>query len=190
MKIETPSPFITLNPAQSNGFLHVTALGSEAPKTFSQFLNITATQPTKRRVKHTDAPNILVAEDDCNDENLLKWAFKKVGLNGTVHFVHDGAEVLDYLLGTAPFDDRTKYPLPGLLMIDLKMPRVDGFELLSWLRKLPGLNGITVVVMSGSTWEQDFERARALGADRCLNKWLDFSELVAAISGLVASTNN
>jgi CheY-like chemotaxis protein len=130
-----------------------------------------------------------VAEDDSNDEHLLKWAFTKAGLHTPVHFVHNGAEVMDYLLGTSPYDNREQYPFPSLLMLDLKMPCVDGFELLSWLRRLSGLDQLSVVVMSGSSWQQDFERARRLGADFCLNKSLDFSELVNAIKDVVGQRN-
>jgi len=134
-------------------------------------------------------PAILVAEDDSNDTELLKWAFTTTGLDAPVHFVHNGAEAMDYLVGTPLFDDRTKYPFPKLFIMDLRMPCVDGFELLSWLRRLPGLARLKVAAMSGSSWQQDFERARALGADLCLNKSLDFSELVAAIKNLVAGKN-
>jgi CheY-like chemotaxis protein len=127
---------------------------------------------------------ILVAENDSSDERLLKWAITNAGIPAPVFFVHDGAEAMDYLLGIPPYHDRAKYPFPRLLIVNLKMPRVDGFELLSWLQKLPGLDKLAVAVMSGPSWQQDFERARALGANLYLNKWLDFSELVQAIKAL------
>jgi len=132
---------------------------------------------------------IIVAEDDPNDVQLLKWAFAKAGLAALVHFVHDGAEAMDYLSGTPPFNDRTKYPFPNLMMLDLKMPCVNGFELLSWLRKQPSLDRLEVAVMSGSCWQQDFERARALGTSLFLNKSLDLHEVVAAIKDLVSVRN-
>jgi len=140
-------------------------------------------------MSHTPEPSILVAEDDCNDEHLLKWAFANAGLDAPLHFVHDGAEAMDYLLGIPPFDDRAKYPFPKLLLIDLKMPRVDGFELLSWLRKLPCLGRLEVAVMSGCSWQEDFKHVRNLGVHSYLNKSLDFSELVDAIKQLAAGRN-
>jgi two-component system response regulator len=139
----------------------------------------------QQKVECGSEPFILVAEDDSNDEHLLKWAFTRAGLHTPVYFVHNGAEAMDYLLGTPPYVDRRQYPLPNLLMLDLKMPCVDGFELLSWVRRLPGLDQLSVAVMSGSSCQQDFERARQLGADFCLNKALDFSELVDAIQDVV-----
>ena len=138
----------------------------------------------EKQMRHSAESCILVAEDDCNDEHLLQWAFTKADLDMPAYFVHNGAEAMDYLLGTPPFEDRSKYPFPNLLLLDLRMPCVDGFELLSWLRKLRGLHPLAVVVMSGRSWQEDFERARRLGATACLNKSLDFTDLVAAIKGL------
>src|SRR5215472_8270124 len=110
----------------------------------------------------TPQPIILVAEDDPSDQHLLKWAFTNAGLATPPQFVHDGAEAMDYLLGIRPFDDRAQYPFPDLLVIDWKMPRVDGCELLSWLRKLPDLVQLPVAVMSGASWEEDFQRASSM----------------------------
>ena len=133
----------------------------------------------------TPQPVILVAEDDPSDEHLLKWAFTNAGLTRPLQFVHNGAEAMDYLLGVSPFDDRARYPFPDLLVLDWRMPRVDGCELLSWLRKIPDLDQLRVAVMSGASWEQDFEQARSMGANLFLNKWKEFSELVQAIKDLI-----
>jgi len=125
--------------------------------------------------------SILVAEDDSHDMRLLKIAFAKAGVQSPVYFVRNGAEAMDYLSGKPPFNDRGKYPYPDLLLLDLKMPGVDGFELLSQLKNATGLGRVTVAAMSGSCWQQDFERARDLGAALCLDKSIELLELIAAI---------
>ncbi|HWV99659.1 MAG TPA: response regulator [Candidatus Acidoferrum sp.] len=124
---------------------------------------------------------ILVAEDDSSDALLLKLAFSEAEVIVPMNFVRDGMEAMDYLRGVPPFDDRAKYPLPDLLVLDLKMPRMDGFEVLTWLRQQPGSERITVAVLSGTTWPADIQRAYALGADFCLNKLFGFRQLVNVV---------
>src|SRR5438874_13730859 len=93
---------------------------------------------------------ILIADDDQNDVFFLQRAFKKVGLEHELVHVADGQEAVDYLnSGSAPGDGK-KHLVPDLMLLDLKMPRMTGFEVLSWLRKQPDLRGMPVVVLSGS----------------------------------------
>src|SRR5436190_8661740 len=94
-----------------------------------------------------------------------------------VQFVRDGLEALDYLQGEQPFDDRQRHPIPNLLLLDLKMPRMDGFEVLEWLRRHPVLGRLLVVVLSASPREEDITRAYALGANSYLVKPNDATEL-------------
>jgi CheY-like chemotaxis protein len=124
---------------------------------------------------------ILVAEDDSNDVLLLELALAKVWVNAHLHFVHDGMEATDYLRGVPPFDSRAKHPLPNLLLMDLKMPRMDGFKLLAWLQGQPRSDQMTVAVLSGSCWQADIDRAHALGANFFLNKPLDFRQLAGVV---------
>ncbi|HWW01478.1 MAG TPA: response regulator [Candidatus Acidoferrum sp.] len=124
---------------------------------------------------------ILVAEDNATQALMLKVAFDQAELTVPTHFVRDGMEALNYLRGVPPFDNRAKHPLPDLLVLDLKMPRMDGFEVLTWLRQQPGSQRITVVVLSGTTWPADIQRAYALGADFCLNKLFGFRQLVDVV---------
>jgi CheY-like chemotaxis protein len=93
--------------------------------------------------------------------------------------VADGQEAIDYLRGDADYADRARYPFPGLLLLDLKMPKVDGFDVLSWLKTRPDLETLAVVVLSSSSREDDIERARELGADDYRVKPADFEDLLA-----------
>lgn len=108
--------------------------------------------------------NILIAEDQETDAYLMKWAFKKVGLEHQFSHVLDGQQTVDYLCGTAPFSDRERFPLPDLLLLDLKMPRLTGFDVLAWLKSNPGLNRFPVVVLTSSDLPADIEKAQELGA--------------------------
>jgi CheY-like chemotaxis protein len=121
---------------------------------------------------------ILVAEDDPNDSFLLRRAFSKAGVTVPIHFVRDGQEAIDYLQGKPPFVDVINTP-PTMLLLDLKMPRLNGFDVLKWLRHQPALKGIFVVVLSSSGLEEDRRQAYALGADSYIMKPNDAQQLTA-----------
>jgi len=129
---------------------------------------------------------ILVADDDQNDVFFLKRAFQKSGFTQPMMHVADGQEAIDYLRGDADYADRTRYPFPGLLLLDLKMPKVDGFDVLSWLKTRPDLESLPVVVLSSSSREDDIERARELGADDYRVKPADFEDLLALAQDVAA----
>jgi CheY-like chemotaxis protein len=121
---------------------------------------------------------ILVADDDQNDVFFLRRAFQKSGLEYSVMHVSDGQEAIDYLRGEANYSDRSRFPLPSLLLLDLKMPKVDGFDVLHWLKEHSTLKELPVVVLSSSSREDDIERARSLGADDYRVKPADFEQLL------------
>src|SRR5437016_5277402 len=121
---------------------------------------------------------ILVADDDQNDVFFLRRAFQKSGLEHSVVHVADGQEAIDYLRGEADYSDRSRFPLPSLLLLDLKMPKVDGFDVLAWLRNRAELKALPVVVLSSSSREDDIQRARSLGADDYRVKPADFEQLL------------
>jgi len=141
----------------------------------------------------TDSRAILVAEDDQNDALLLQCALAKTGLNGPVTVVHDGEEARNYLLGAGPYGDRTRYPLPGIMVVDLMMPRLGGFELLRWTRAQPELEHVFIVVLTGVERRSWMEQAYKLGANLYLVKPLSFNELsgviaCAAVAGTTMSS--
>ena len=127
---------------------------------------------------------ILIVEDDANDALLLKLAFATAGVRAPVHLVGDGIEAMAYLKGAPPFGDRAMHPPPDLLVLDLKMPRADGFEVLAWMQQRPGRERLTLAVLTGSCSQADINRAYSLGADFCLNKRLDFRQLVDLVRQL------
>jgi CheY-like chemotaxis protein len=130
-------------------------------------------------------PTILIAEDDSTDVFLLQWAFKTAGVSATPDFVRDGLEVIEYLQGQSKLK-RKHLPeaRPDLLILDLKMPRMTGFEVLEWLRHCPELRPANVVVFSSSFTPEDLERAGVYRIDHYFVKPTDVTELVAMVKRL------
>jgi len=113
----------------------------------------------------TGLPLVLYAEDEESDALILKRAFKKANVLNLLTIVKDGQEAVDYLSGAAPYGDRREHPLPGLMLLDLKMPRMSGFDVLSWIAGAhPDLRSIPVVVLSSSSSDADIRKAREMGA--------------------------
>jgi CheY-like chemotaxis protein len=109
---------------------------------------------------------ILLAEDDPNDQTLFCAAVAKTALDLRIHIVGHGQEVLEYLEGAGPYADRTAYPLPDVLVLDLRMPVMDGFEVLAWCQASPAFRTLRVVALSGSVDESWVDRALGAGACR------------------------
>lgn len=129
--------------------------------------------------------SILHVEDDPNDALLVQRAFKKANVSFAVNHVHDGEVATHYLSGVAQYSNREDFPLPSLILLDLKLPRKNGFEVLSWLRKqaVP-LNRLPVVVFSSSNQPADVNRAYELGANAYMVKPAGFDELSETIKVL------
>ena len=124
---------------------------------------------------------ILLVEDDPNDVLLLQRAFQKAGLRDALRVARDGEEAIEYLSGHGPYADRERYPLPFLVLLDLKMPGTDGFEVLQWARAEPDLKRLLIVVLTSSHLQSDVDRAYELGANSYLVKPVEFSEMVNLI---------
>lgn len=110
--------------------------------------------------------HILLVEDDVNDQALFCAAARRTGLELQVHTVPHGQEALEYLEGAGAYADRTACPLPEVLVLDLRMPVMDGFEVLSWCQASPVFRSLPVVALSGSVDEKWSKQALAAGASR------------------------
>ncbi len=130
-----------------------------------------------------EAP-ILVADDDENDVFFLRRALERAGVGSRLFVAHDGQEAIEYLEGANPYSNRAQYPFPALLLLDLKMPRMDGFDVLAWMHQRPECGELAVVVLSSSFQEDDIRKARQLGADDYQIKPSDFQKLVELIRNL------
>lgn len=113
---------------------------------------------------------VLLVEDNPDDVFFLERALEKSGLGWSLRVVTDGQEALDYLSGSKTFADRAQHPLPDLILLDLKLPYVSGFEVLGWIREQPGLRGLPVVILTSSPEERDQRRAAELGVRAYLLK--------------------
>ncbi|HTD66725.1 MAG TPA: response regulator [Candidatus Limnocylindria bacterium] len=132
-----------------------------------------------------DTPfNILVAEDNEDDLFLLEQAFKKAAVTSRLYPVRDGYEALAYLKREDPYGDETAYPSPDIVLLDLNMPRVNGFEVLEWLRQQPTLGRLMVHVLTASCREDDVKRAYDLRANSFVVKPSRVDELVAFVTAL------
>lgn len=120
---------------------------------------------------------ILQVEDCEEDVFLLKYAFRRAGLENPVSVVVDGQQAIDYLAGTDKYADRKEYPLPCLVLLDLKLPRKKGLEVLEWIRAEPTLKWLIVIILSSSIHDKDVERAYELGANAFLVKPSDTDAL-------------
>ena len=127
---------------------------------------------------------ILLAEDREDEVLLIRRAFREANFVNPLHVVPDGEEAIAYLEGKGKYANREEYPLPALLLLDLKMPRKDGLEVLDWIRHHPQLSALRVVVLTSSDHIQDVNRAYQLGANSFLVKPVDFHHFVEMTQAL------
>jgi len=125
--------------------------------------------------------SILIVDDCHEDKYFLLWALKTLDLNCPIHVVSSGEEAISYLSAKPPFEDRTRFPIPHLMMLDLKMPKVDGFQVLKWLKTQRALDGLHVVVFPGPKRDSDVAKAKELGAEDYMIKPVDTLDLVKAV---------
>ena len=126
-------------------------------------------------------PTVLYVEDSPEDFALLELAAKKCGTPFSLQHAVDGDQAITYLNGADVHGDRKTYPLPDLVLLDLKLPRLDGFEVLEWIRDNPVTRKLPVVVLAGSSFRADIRRALELGANHYAAKPGSFAELQVLI---------
>lgn len=129
--------------------------------------------------KHT----VLLVEDDPNDILLIQRAFRKAKLtNINMQVIQDGDAAIDYLDGAGDYTDRDRYPFPVLILLDLKLPRRSGLEVLGWLRQQPELRRLPVIILTSSQENIDINHAYDLGANSYLVKPLGLNALVEVVT--------
>lgn len=152
-------------------------------------------KPTARDKRHSTAtelqrvsrPTVLHIDDDPNDTELFQAAARRANVQFSIQNVTDGEQAMAYLNGRGVFANRQLYPMPVLILLDLKMPRATGFDVLKWIRTHPGVGNIAVVVFSGSELRDDIQRAFAVGADSYMVKPIGFNALVNLVKNIESS---
>jgi DNA-binding response OmpR family regulator len=126
---------------------------------------------------------ILLVEDDANDVFFFQRAMKKGAFINPIQVASDGQEAIDYLKGAGKFADREVYPLPGLVLLDLKLPFVMGLDVLKWIRQESGLS-LVVLLLTASSDDADIGAAYRLGANGFLIKPSDFGQLQEMVKAI------
>jgi CheY-like chemotaxis protein len=127
---------------------------------------------------------ILLVEDDPSDALLVRKAAQKTLAGIPIALATDGEEAVRYLKGEGQYSDRSAFPFPDLVLLDLKMPRMNGYEFLRWIRAQPVLKRLPVIVLTGSIQETDTRRAYEEGANSYVTKPSNFDDLVEAMKTL------
>ena len=125
-----------------------------------------------------DQAVILLVEDREDDILLVRKSFERAWINNPLLVVRNGEEAIHYLAGEERYANREEYPLPDLILLDLKLPGIDGFDVLRWVRRQPDFGTIPVVVLTSSDAIRDVNRAYTLGANSFLVKPLEFENFV------------
>ncbi len=129
---------------------------------------------------------VLAAEDEESDAFFLRRAFERAGLTNPLVIVHDGQEAVDYLAGQGAYADRAVHPMPALLLLDLKMPRMNGIEVLTWKGQRPEFKNLPAVVLSSSPDQSDIRRAKDAGAQEYFVKPHSLHDLIGVVEALSA----
>ncbi len=127
---------------------------------------------------------ILLVEDNPDDEALTLRAFKKNNIKNDVAVAHDGVEALDYLFGTGAYAGRDVNDTPAVVLLDIKLPKIDGLEVLRRLRAEERTRFTPVVILTSSKEEQDLVRGYSLGANSYVRKPVDFTQFMNAVHQL------
>lgn len=127
---------------------------------------------------------ILLVEDDPNDVMLIKRAFEKGKIVNPIQVVDNGEDAEGYLAGHGKYGDRKEYPIPVMILLDLKLPRKSGLEVLEWLKQQPTLKRLPVIILTSSTENKDINRAYDIGVNSYLIKPVEFDDLLELVKSL------
>ena len=127
---------------------------------------------------------ILLVEDDANDEALTLRALGKNGIRNEVVVIRDGVQALDYLFGRNAFATRDVSELPAVMLLDLKLPKIDGLEVLRHVRANPGTRWLPIVILTSSNEDRDRADGYSLGANSYVRKPVEFTEFASAVHQL------
>jgi CheY-like chemotaxis protein len=127
----------------------------------------------------------ILVVDDCEDDlALMRDAFKEAKCSHPVQEVRNGEEAIDYLKGEGPYRDRSRFPLPIVMLLDLNMPKKNGYDVLTWVRAQPDLKRLVIYILTASMQNEDVERAFYLGATSYLAKPSNLATLAAMMQCL------
>jgi len=138
-------------------------------------------EPTLVTSQNFPQSTILLVDDNEDDTYIFQRAWKAAGISNPLSVVGDGDQAIAYLRGTEPFDDRGQYGFPLIVLLDLNMPRKNGFEFLDWVRQQAALRFLTIEVLTSSMRPQDVERALELGANSFFVKPGKIDDLVSLL---------
>jgi CheY-like chemotaxis protein len=127
---------------------------------------------------------IMLVDDSWDDLELMRLAFRKAGIRNPIAEMHSGEQAFAYLSGENGFADRRRFPLPCVIITDLKMPGMDGFDLLEWVKGFPAFEGVPKIVLTSSSDKGDERRARELGCAAYLVKPGEINDLVRLVVGM------
>src|ERR1700740_418676 len=136
---------------------------------------------------NSNIPTILSVVDHDSDGLWLEHAVRSAQVNFSVQVANDPEKASAYLDGQGPYADRKCFPLPSLVLLDLKMPRMHGFEVLTWIRHHPLLKRMVVIVLTASNQASEINRAYELGANSYLVKPVELASLVEMVRGIGTS---
>lgn len=134
-----------------------------------------AVKPSFSQIMETAERHVLLVEDDPNDILFMQRAFRRANITAPMQIVQDGDQAVDYLSGVGDYADRDRYPFPTLVLLDLKLPRRSGIEVLTWMRQQPIVKRVPVIILTSSRETTDVDRSYDLGVSSYLVKPVNFN---------------
>ena len=146
--------------------------------------NLVAHQSYQDAAPKNGKASFLLVDDSEDDILLITHAFEKAHIGNLLKSVMNGVEAIRYLSGEGPYADRREFPLPAVMLLDLKMPIKNGFDVLQWIHSQPALVPIRIIVLTDSNATVDIDRAYQLGACSFIVKPFDFRSLIDLMSAV------